>query len=160
MNVLKLRINNVFGLSLIEILVVLAIMVLLSTLVVPRVTGFISSGKSKAWDADRDVLQVGVDGWRNIEGKATGPEYPILAGGVECLGQIDGTGDPIGICNPYIDMFLLASGDYLTSASSMKSADTSRNTTATNPTSGSYGWYVDSDGVVASFPTKTTDLYP
>ena len=57
------------GLSLVEILVVLAILGLLATLLVPNVAGFLSGGKEKAYDTDKETLQVAVDSWRNTIGK-------------------------------------------------------------------------------------------
>jgi len=121
---LKSPIHKSSGFSMLEILVVLAVMVLLATLVVPNVRGFISTGKDKAWNGDRESLQLAVDGWRNTVGKTEGPKFPILqcqpvsntgvkcvdSGKVgsdfseNCLGKIDDLGVPTAVSG-------VASGD-------------------------------------------------
>ena len=151
------------GLTLVELLVVLAVMALLAALVVPNVGGFLSSGKDKAYTTEKETLQLAVDQWRHTIGKTTGPLFPILTGGSQqqCLGALDANGDPsVGGCNPYLDIKALADQEFLRSANSVKSANTARNTTATNSTSGSYGWYVSTGGLMDSFPTFTKGLFP
>ncbi|MFH1319265.1 MAG: hypothetical protein ABII90_01240, partial [Bacteroidota bacterium] len=50
--------------------------------------------------------------------------------------------------NSFVDIGALATEGYLKSASDVKSADTRLNTTAINTVLGSYGWYIDSTGIV------------
>ena len=154
--------DNERGLSLIEMLVVVSLMGILAAIVSVSMGGFLSSGREKGYEADKEVLQLAVDQWENTIGRTTGPRYPILQSGddTNCLGQIDATGDPsMANCNPYIDMFLLASGDLIRSADAVRSANISRNTTATNA-SGSYGWLVTTGGIITTSPNFIEDLYP
>ena len=93
----------------------------------------------------------------------------------QCAGQIelvDGnpispismtTGDGSSItvfCNPYLDIAGIVAEGFLANTTSVKSARVITNTTATNSPSGSYGWFLDSQGLVDSFPPKTKGLYP
>ena len=70
------------GLSLVEILVVIAALELLATIIVPNTAGFLRGGKEKAYQAEKETLQVSVDGWRNTVSRTAGPLYPILQCGV------------------------------------------------------------------------------
>ena len=160
--------------SIIEVLVVLAVMTLLATVLVPNMAGFLKGGKEKAYGSDRETLQLAVDAWRNTVGKTVGPSFPVLQCGEEgpcvggnidlsqqCLGFIDGLGNPsVPNCNPYVDFQALADEQFLRNASSTKSAKTSRNTTATNSPTGSYGWFVNTGGLVDSFPSFQEGLFP
>ena len=53
-------------------------------------------------------------------------------------------------CNPYIDIQALADKELLQISGSIKSADITQNTTATNTTAGHFGWDLDENGEVAS----------
>ena len=134
---MKPLVYNCRGFSLIEILVVLAVLALLATFIVPSVGGFISGGKEKAWRGERETLQFGVDAWRNTVGKDTGITYPILTGGDRegCLGALTAEGEPtlISGCNPYLDILALATEGFLRNAASVKSTKTSSNTTEVVP---------------------------
>ena len=145
-----------------ELLVAVALMAILATIAIPSVRGFASKGKGQAYNSDLEVLQVGVDVWRTSVGRSTGRVYPILLGGVDCLGKIDlNTGLPTeSDCNPYIDLGAIATEGLLQNAAAIKSADVSKNTTATNSPSGNYGWYISTDGLVTSQPVFTEGVYP
>ncbi len=147
----------------VEVLVVVAIMAILATLAATATGGFLSGSKGSAYNSEKETLQVGIDGWKNTIGKQTTRIYPILDGGENeaCLGTIDANGDPTTPgCNPYVDIGAMADEEFLRNAAAVKSADTSRNTTALNEPTGSYAWYVDSDGLVVSIPDFIEKVYP
>ena len=151
------------GFSLLEVLVVVAVMAVLTTVVAPNVAGFLKSGKSKAYNAEKETLQLSVDIWRNTVGKTTPNKYPIIEGGEldGCLDTIDNLGDPtVAGCNPYLDIGAIAAEGFVRNIAAVKSAKTSRNTTAANDPSGSYGWYLATGALVSSFPPFTDGLFP
>ncbi|MBI4337312.1 MAG: prepilin-type N-terminal cleavage/methylation domain-containing protein [Chloroflexi bacterium] len=143
------------GFTLLELLIVLAVIGILAAIGVPSVQGFLRQAKERAYGADRDVLQSAVDAWRTGQ---TGDQYPILDGGEndDCLND---AATITGSCNNYIDIAVLATGGYLASATALRSADTAKNTTATN-TAGSYGWFLDSQSRVKSNPVFAAGVYP
>ena len=155
--------NKQGGLSLLELLVVLAVMALLASLLAPNVAGFLTSGKKKAYNAERETLQLAIDTWRNVVAKSSPLLYPILTGGEQtaCLGTIDSLGNPnVAGCNPYLDIEALRDEGFIRNIAAVKSANTSRNTTAKNKPSGSYGWFVNTGALVDSFPPFTDGLFP
>ena len=94
---------------------------------------------------------------------------------LQCAGQIElVTGNPVSpisattgdgssitvFCNPYVDFAGIVTEGFIANTTSVKSARTERNTTATNSPTGSYGWFLDSKGIVDSFPPLTKGLYP
>lgn len=160
------------GLSLIELAVVLAILGVLAAIVVPSVAGFFGTSQSQQEQADQGALQVAVDSFRT-DSKNIGSRYPTLAnffggtGTTTAVGDTNGTDDceggngigaPGEVCNSYINIAALVSGvtisggaipaGFLNGTDAVKSADTSKNTTATNSPSGLVGWYVDAKGKV------------
>lgn len=150
------------GVTLIEMLIVLAMMAVLAAIVVPSLSGFANRGKSTAYSADRQMLQVAVDGWRtDVALRETRP-YPILLGSTSCLDQVSLTDGslPDEACNPYLDIAALADVDYLEGSASVRSAETSFNTTATNSPSGHYGWFLNANGSVDSYPLFVEGVYP
>src|SRR3990172_2621555 len=52
------------GFTLLELLIVLAVIGILAAIGVPSVQGFLRQAKERAYGADRDVLQSAVDAWR------------------------------------------------------------------------------------------------
>jgi prepilin-type N-terminal cleavage/methylation domain-containing protein len=155
------------GFTLVEIIIVLAVIAVLAAVVIPNVTGFLGRGKERGWGADRDILQAAVDSYRTDIGKRAGNPWPTLGGLIgtpsdDANGTTDTpdgdyadtgdkdinqeTGEDL---NSFIDIAALANEGYLKGADVVKSAETSLlNTTATNTVSGSYGWYINSNGVV------------
>ena len=149
------------GITLMELVIVAGLLALLAAVAIPNVTGFLSRGKSSAFDTDRELLQMAVDVWQSTIAKTSGRPYPILLGGQECLGKLElSTGLPKQDgCNPYLDIGALADEGLLRNRSTIKSVDTSKNTTATNM-DGSYGWFINTDGLVTSYPTFNEGQYP
>ncbi len=65
------------GFTLIEIIIVLAVLGILAAIVVPSVTGFVSQSKARGWDADRHTLLVAVNGWRADVKEHPGNPWPV-----------------------------------------------------------------------------------
>ena len=91
----------------------------------------------------------------------------------DCIGALDSSGNPITIagvtsgsetvfvaCNPYLDIGALANEGFLSNAAAARSADTSKNTTALNATSGHYGWFAGTGGLMQSTPTFIKNVFP
>jgi len=156
------------GFTLIELIVILAVLGILAAVVVPNVQGFLGKGKERAWSADRDMLQAAVDSYRTDIAQRAGNPWPTLGGLIgtpadDADGSIDtpdgdfaDIGDEDTIqetgedLNSFIDIAALATDKYLKNSKMVKSADTLLNTSATNTVSGSYGWYIDASGNVES----------
>lgn len=162
------------GFTLVEILIVLAVLAILGAVVVPNVTGFLSRGKERAYIADKRILQAAVNAFRTDVTRRTGNPWPTLTGevgtaaegnkpGWQCDGRIaeqDQGQDPPEICS-WIDIAVLHDDGYIDGDDAVASAKTSLNKTATNSPSGSYGWYIDVDGIVNSSPAFSLDVgYP
>lgn len=131
------------GFTLIEILIVLALMAVLAAIVIPNVQGFLGRGKQDAYNSDRKTLQVAADAYYTAAANRT--TFPTKNGA---------SGTPSGSANTYIDTDLLVNGKYINEAPA--SASTYNLSSAT----GSYGWYVDTNGRVQSIPTYTAGVYP
>ncbi len=127
------------GFTLIEILIVLALMAVLAAIVIPNVQGFLGRGKDDSYKVDKKTLQAAVDGYYTKNSA-----YPTTAGA---------TGLPTGGNNSYVVTATLVTDKYLNDTPS--SANTYNNASGT----GTYGWYVDSSGRVQSLPTYT-GAYP
>ena len=150
---MKRILRNEKGITLIEMLIVLAVLGILAAAVVPNLGGFLTRSKSESFDGDGKTLQTAVDSFKSDTSKrAGGTTYPVL-------GSDGCTGTPTTTCDSYIDIAILATEGYLSGADSVASADKLKNTTATNDPSGSYGWYVDTDGRARSDPAFAGD-YP
>lgn len=145
-----------------ELIVATAVIAILAVIAIPSVNGMLTKGKVSAYEMDQSVLQATVDIWRNSIGKNMDRAYPILQGGKECLGALDvfsGVPSKAG-CNPYIDIKSLVDQELLSNSAAIKSADTSKNITAVNNPSGSYGWWIDVGGIVKSDPVYIQGVYP
>lgn len=153
------------GFTLIELIIVLAVLGVLAAVVIPNVSGFLGRGKERAWGADRDILQAAVDSYRTDIGKRAGNPWPTMGaligtptdcsgtdnasdGDYSTLGDKDNKLEAGEDLNSFLDIGALADEGYLKSASDVKSADTRLNTTAANTVSGSYGWYINDKGIV------------
>ncbi|MSQ13788.1 MAG: prepilin-type N-terminal cleavage/methylation domain-containing protein [Dehalococcoidia bacterium] len=153
------------GLSLIELAVIMAIMGVLAAIVVPNVGGFFvggffSAGQSQSYIGDQQTLQTAVNGFRtdssNVGNKnPTEANFKSKADATKNCGGT-GIGTPSATCASYMDLNVLVNGSdpipgaYIQGTDSVKSADKTKNTTATQAISGSYGWYVNDKGVVNS----------
>ncbi|MBI4236248.1 MAG: hypothetical protein HY688_02680 [Chloroflexi bacterium] len=124
----------------------------------------LSWGSRRAYEADRELLERAVVGYRTAP-SALRP-WPTLSGrtGEPAEGalegfQCDGRDRP-EVCS-WIDIEALAQGGFLLGADVINSADSARNVTATNAPSGRYGWYVDAQGGVRSQPAFSSQTgYP
>ncbi|MDO8689411.1 MAG: prepilin-type N-terminal cleavage/methylation domain-containing protein [Dehalococcoidia bacterium] len=140
---MKKNIGSQRGFTLIEIMVVLAVIGIMAAVVVPNVTGFVGRGKSSTWTADQKALQTAVDGyWSDSKHQAT---YPLIAS------------------TNTISITALVTDGYLKGTDALPSANTSTLTGATNSQSGSYTWgIITSTGVVSSTPAfnSASPVYP
>ncbi len=161
------------GFTLIEIIIVLAVMAVLAAVVVPSVSGFLGRSKERAWDADRNTIQAAVDSYRTDIKKRVGNPWPVSDNktiGVPTDNNTDGDYiDVADLKKGIIDIKKLSDDGYIKGADAVKSANVAAaHTTATNSPSGSYVWYIDSTGVVHSLYRDTstwqtdfqTDIYP
>jgi type II secretory pathway pseudopilin PulG len=148
----------------------------LLAIVVPNVGGFFGAGQEQSYKSAQQTLQTAVNAFRT-DSNNTGNKYPTLAmfdrpadNADDCTGG-KGIGAPSATCASFIDVAVLVTGSgsipggFLQSMDAVKSADTAKNTTATNSPAGSYGWYVDANGLVQSSygATHTTgfqNVYP
>jgi len=106
--------------------------------------------------ADQRSLQAAVNSWRTNVGARTGNPFPVLDN-TGCVGTPTTLG---GSCNSFVNMAALSDENYLPGTASVKSADPNKNTTATNTPGGSYGWYIDSTGLIRSDPPFVAGRYP
>ena len=154
------------GFTLIEIIIVLAVLGVLAAIIVPNVSGFLGRGKERSWDADQSQLQAAVDSYRTDISRRAGNPWPTIGGLIGTpadtangsantsdddysdIGDADSVQETGEDLNSFIDILALADEDYLKSAKVVKSADKRFNTTATNTVQGSYGWYINADGIV------------
>ncbi|MBI2304223.1 MAG: type II secretion system protein [Chloroflexi bacterium] len=122
------------GFTLVEILIVLALLGILVAIVVPNVTGFLGRGKDRAYESDRRVIQGAVDAYYTDTKRATKRVYP--------------TGTGISSDTPsttvYINMDHLISEGYLNKVPESGSSSNCSGCT------GFYSWFVDAKGRVTS----------
>ena len=131
------------GFTLVEIMVVLAVLAILAAVVIPNVSGFLTRGKDSAYTADQRLLQAAVDAWRSDTRSRTGNQWPL-----------------VGSTN-VISIPALVSGNYLKGNDSVASANTSNMTGATNSPAGTYTWGINTtSGIVTSTPAFSAGVYP
>lgn len=131
------------GFTLVEIMVVLAVMAILAAVVIPNVGGFLSRGKDQAYAADQRMIQAAVDAWRSDTKSRSGNQWPVIAS------------------TNVISVPALTADNYLRGNDAVASANTSTMTGATNAVSGSYVWGINtSTGVVTSTPSYSSGVYP
>lgn len=160
------------GFTLIELIIVLAVMGVLASIVAPSVVGYLGQGKERGWQADQRTLNLAVAGWRGDVTKRASDPWPTI-GARSTSDNISGTiGDPVdgngdgdfmdaSDNNTFIDIKELADENYLDGADAVKSAlvaATHLGTTNTNSPSGSYAWYIDSKGRVQSWYPRDDTL--
>lgn len=130
--------------SLWQTAIVLVALAILVAMVAPDVGQFLSAGQKRAYEADLRLLKAAVDSWHNEKVHQQGAKpWPTFSGT---------NGMPKLPTNTYIDIALLAQENYLRGSDIIASADVSKNSTATNSPSGSYGWFVEENGMVSSTP--------
>lgn len=141
------------GFTLIELVIILAVLGVLAAIVIPNVSGFLGRGKERAWEADRNILQAAVDAWRTDIGQRSANAWPIVTGPPYVLGIPTVVDGAVTVKNGIIDMTDLynAAGtqNYLKGTDAVKSALKAENL-STQTQDGSYIWYIDTDGVVKS----------
>ncbi len=129
------------GFTLIEIIIVLAVLGVLAAVIIPNVTGYLGRAKERAWDADRNILQAAVDSYRTDIGRRAGNSWPTANSTIGIPTSANDNGS-------YINIAALANEGYLKSEKDVKSANKLLNTTANQTISGSYGWYINNKGIV------------
>ncbi|MBI2848986.1 MAG: prepilin-type N-terminal cleavage/methylation domain-containing protein [Chloroflexi bacterium] len=133
------------GFTVVEILIVLAVLGILMAVVVPNLTGFLGRGKDRSYQTDQRQLQAAVDAYyTDTKARPGTPKYPTGAGG---------TSGSAGTTT-YINMTHLVSEKYMRDVPQSSSSD--------NPggSGGTYSWYVDADGIIRSVPTFISGKYP
>lgn len=128
------------GFTLVELLIVLAILGILIAVVLPNLTGFLSTGKSHSYDTDTRTIQAGVDAYYTDTTSRRANTYPVQTG--------------VTATNVITVVF-----DYLTSGRFLKNVPRSSNqnpnstTTADGSNPGHYVWKVDTTtGLITSTP--------
>ncbi|MBI2853976.1 MAG: prepilin-type N-terminal cleavage/methylation domain-containing protein [Chloroflexi bacterium] len=145
------------GFTLIELIIVLAVLGVLAAIVVPNVAGYIEQGKQRAFNADRNVLQAAVDAWRTDTANRVGNAWPTVGGvkGTPTDALADGDFVDTGDTNSIIKVSDLSTGNFLKGTDAVKSFKFSSTVTgttgATNSPVGSYYWFIDSSGVVTGW---------
>jgi prepilin-type N-terminal cleavage/methylation domain-containing protein len=144
------------GFTLIEIIIVLAVLGVLAAVVVPNVAGFVTRGKDRSFEADRRLLQGAVDAWRTSGANAGNP-WPTLTGNKGAITSCaeDGAetnGVDVGVIDSDCHIIKITSlaPNYIKGTDAVKSFAYSASTTtgATNSPTGSYVWYIDANGLV------------
>ncbi len=147
------------GFTLIEILIAVALLAIISAVVIPNVTGYLGRGESAAYQGDLRLIQSAVDGYyadpvNRIGGKKA---YPLkgagtvpqsnaqkISGGTPLDPGNDGWDGAPSTSGYFIDFTALVTAKLITDVPGSASADN------TGGVSGSYSWYVGSDGKVNS----------
>ncbi len=157
----KLRLNS--GFTLIELIIVLAVLGILAAIVVPNVSGYIAQGKQRSLTADQRILQASVDAWRTDFASRVGNSWPTVGGvkGTPTDANADGDLVDSGDTNSILKISDLTTGNLLKGndvVKSFKFATLVTGTTgATNSPVGSYYWYVNSAGVVTAWYDANDD---
>ncbi len=137
------------GFTLIEIIIVLAVLGILAAIVIPNVSGFIGTSKERGWQADKNVLQAAVDSWRtDFTQRGSGDKWPVADN--KTVGKPTVTGAAITAEKGMIYIDLLATDNYISGKDAVKSANTAYMTTANNTPTGSYVWYIHTNGTIRS----------
>ncbi len=135
------------GFTLLEILVVLAVLGVLAAVVVPNLSGFLSQGKSRAWEADRRLMEAAMNAWRTDIAQRAGNPWPTTSGQTVPEGQT---------WKGYMDLDALADGEFIKGCDSVKSADNTKNN-CTKTVSGSYKWFISATGTVDAWYDSDSD---
>ena len=148
------------GFTLIEMLIVIAVIGLLAGLVAPNVVQYMTKGKAESWEADKNTLDAAVESFY-IEHKYIGKhqwptfQYNTTSGHQGGTPTDTTNGDPanpstaaltLANATTEIDMNLLVP-TYIKSVPRSSAADNQINMTSVEE-AGSYVWYVTTDGSV------------
>ena len=139
-------------------------------LIIGSLVGFIllpfiiSNFEQRAYIADRDALQNAVEEYQVNLFPIT--QAPTLSGstGVPFEGGTDGyqcdSSDRTETCS-WLDFGEMVASGVLPNSEMIRSADSIKNSSATNAPSGQYGWYLGDDWLVYSMPAYSDELgYP
>lgn len=144
-------------------IIVLLIGSIIGFIVLPFV---ISNFEQRAYIADRTALQNAVEEYQLNVSPIVQLPVPTLSGavGVPAEGLIDGYqcdgSDSAEICS-WLDLRKLVAAGVLPGSEVIRSADSIKNSSATNAPSGQYGWYLGNDELVYSQPGYSSELgYP
>lgn len=146
------------GFTLIELIIVLAVLGVLAAIVVPNVSGFLEQGKQRAFDSDEKILQASVDAWRTDFANRAGNSWPTVGGvtGTPSIGSggsgVFGSGT--GGINSIINIASLNTGNFIRGTDAVKSfryGTVTGAAGATNSPIGSYYWFVNSTGEVTGW---------
>ena len=127
------RIRGERGFTLVELLVVMAVMAVLIAIVIPNLTGFLGMGKSRSYEADRRTIQAAVDAYFTDE------DHP-------------NTWPSVASSAPYTITFGYLTGENLLRETPKSSGDATP--------AGSYTWLIDSNGIVTTTTGFVPDTYP
>ncbi len=155
------------GFTLIEIMIVLAVLAVMAAIVVPNVAGFLGRGKERAFEGDRRILQGAVDAWRTDIGARTGNPWPTVGGvkgtPADASDPVDGDYVDAGDTNSFIKLSLLTTGNVLKGNDTVKSYKYAATATlgdtgvASSGNVGSYLWYIDTNGLVQAYRWDDAD---
>ena len=143
------RANNK-GFTLIEMVIVLAVLGILAAIVIPNTLGYVGRSKNTGFDQDKRLLQTAVTAWRSDPANSAGNAYPTVGTGKGALVDSGAGGVDIGTDSTAIKISELVDDGYVDALDSVKSMgySTGTGTGATNTPKGSYVWYVDTNGRV------------
>ncbi len=143
------------GVTIIEMLIVVAVIGILAAIAVPNLTGFLGTSKDQSWTSDKGSLQSAVDGYRSANSNlipiktVTGDTVTTASSSIaSCLASgatAMRTSVPKNNCA--IDISALVTGGFLSSATSVSSASDDNVTGGT----GSYTWVILANGEVTGF---------
>ena len=145
------------GFTLIEIMIVLAVLAVLAAVVIPNVAGFLGRGKERGFESDRRLLQAAADAWRTDVVQRAGNPFPTLTGNkgsiTSCAEngvETDGVDAGVIQANCHIIKLTLLYPTYIKGADAVKSFAYSPSTVtgATNVPVGTYIWYIDNNALV------------
>ncbi len=124
------------GVTLIEMLIVLALIGILLAVVVPNLTGFLGRGNDRAYESDRQNIQAAANAY--YTDTRTRPGTRVFPTG-------NGTAGSAGT-NTYVDLTSLVNGKYLRDIPQSASSDNR------GGSGGTYSWYLDASAVLQSAP--------
>lgn len=158
------------GVTIIEMLIVVAVIGILAAIAVPNLTGFLGTSKDQSWTSDKGSLQSAVDGYRSANSNLlpikteTGDTVTTASSKINlCLAtSATAMNTTVPKNNCAIDITALVTGGFLSSNSSVASASSDNVTGG----SGSYTWVILANGEVTGFNKAantlgfTTGIYP